>query len=216
MEKGPIAGLAQARVELPWWLGVVLAAAAYVVLKWVLPAIAGSSALLKPVAATGQSFAAVVALLFLLHAGWSCVLAYRRRRALDLEMSLATLRALPRERFEHFVTTAFRNEGYAVTRSASRDRGIDLVLARGAEKLLVHCRHWRSARMGAGTLRELYAHLNAERATGCVFVTTGDFSNEAFEFAAGKPVRLIAGRELERMLRTVEHPLASGASASRA
>lgn len=187
MGRGTISGHPGERLELPWWLGVVLAIAGYVILKWGIPSLAGASAL--------------VAMLFLAWAAHSLFSSDRRRRALDLETSLATLRALPRERFEQFMAAAFRSEGYEVSASESRDGPVDALLTRAAERLIVQHRHWRNATIGAATLHELYGRLPRESATGCVFVTTGDYTSEARRFAAGKPVRLIAGRELERMLR---------------
>lgn len=204
MGRSTVSGHPHARLELPWWLSVILAAAAYVLLRWVIPSLAGSSVAFKPLVATAHSAAAVVAVLFLAFAAYSLALAYRRRRGLDLETSLAMLRALPRERFEHLMTAAFRSEGYEISEPANRDCGIDCVLVRGNDKLLVQYRHWRNATMGAATLRELCDRLQAESATGCVFVTTGDYTHEAARFAAGKPMRLIAGRQLERMLRAME------------
>lgn len=203
MQKGTISQDSQVRARLPWWVGMGLAAAAYVGLKWVLPSVAGSSAVLKPFASTAQSSAALVALVFVGLAAFSVVRAYRTRHALDLEMSVGALRALPRERFEHFARTAFENEGYAVAQ-AHPEHGADLVLTRGNERLVVQCRRWRSEVIDAEPLRELHRSAEAEAASGCVFVTTGEYTESARRFAAGKPLRLIAGRDLDRMLRGVE------------
>ena len=88
MGKGTISGLPEEWLEPPWWLGVVLAVVAYVLLKWVIPAVAVTTGLLRPVASTSQASAAYVGALFLALTGLSLILAYRRRRALELETSL--------------------------------------------------------------------------------------------------------------------------------
>ncbi|HEX6007443.1 MAG TPA: restriction endonuclease [Burkholderiales bacterium] len=204
MHRGTVSEHAKARTEWPWWLGVILAGAAYVILKWIIPSLAGSSGPLKPLVATAQSSAALVAIMFLAYAALSLGLAFRRRRALDLETSLATLRALPRERFAHFLEAAFRREGYEMSSPASGDSAIDAVLTRGNERLLVQYRHWRNATLGAAMLQALCDCAGEESAAGCVFVTAGNYTPEAVRFAAGKPVRLIGGRQLERMLRDLE------------
>lgn len=193
-------------VELPWWAGFVFAAIVYVFLKWVFPSVSGSSAVLKPLAAGAQSSAGLWALIFLVLAGFSPLRAYRRRRLLDLETSLATIRALPQRRFEQFAAEAFEKEGHAVARcgSAGYERGIDFTLRRGQEKVLVQCRRWRSATIDSAPLRELHDLMAAEQASGCAFVTTGGYDEDALQFAAGKPIRLIGGRELEKMLRDVK------------
>jgi restriction system protein len=214
MARGTSSALLDDRVELPWWVGVVIAAIIYVFLKWVFPLAAGSNEFLAQLAATAQSSAGLLALIFLALAGLSLFLAYRRRRVLDLETSLATLRALPRRRFEQFAAEAFQYQGYAVSETGSAgDCGIDFILRRENEKVLLQCRRWRSETIDIAPVRELYDVMAAEQASGCAFLTTGGYSSDALRFAAGKPVRLIAGPELEKMLRGVKRPGASAEAA---
>jgi restriction system protein len=214
MARGTSSALLDDRVELPWWVGVVIAAIIYVFLKWVFPLAAGSDEFLAQLAATAQSSAGLLALIFLALAGLSLFLAYRRRRVLDLEMSLATLRALPRRRFEQFAAEAFQYQGYAVSETGSGGNcAVDFILRRGNEKVLLQCRRWRSETIDIAPVRELYDVMAAEGATGCAFLTTGGYSIDALRFAAGKPAQLIAGPELEKMLRGVKRPGASAEAA---
>lgn len=81
------------------------------------------------------------------------------------------------------------------------DGGVDLVLNRGAEKVLVQCKQWRAMKVGVGTVRELYGVMAAEGAAAGVVVTSGRFTSEAIEFASGRNVQLIEGDELRRMIR---------------
>ncbi len=193
-------------VELPWWAGFVCAGLVYVFLKWIFPSVTASSALLEPLAAGARSSAALWALIFLVLASLPPLRAYRKRRLLDLETSLASIRALPQPRFEQFAAEAFQTEGYAAARcgTAERNRGVDFTLERDQEKVLVQCRRWRSAMIDSAPLRALYALMPTEQASGCAFVTTGGYDDDALQFAAGKPIRLIAGRELEKMLRDLK------------
>ena len=62
----------------------------------------------------------------------------------------------------------------------------------------------RPSALGAAMLQALCDCAGEESASGCVFVTAGNYTPEAVRFAAGKPVRLIGGRQLERMLRDLE------------
>jgi len=214
MARSTSSALLDDRVEPPWWFGVVIAAIIYVFLKWVFPRVAGSNEFLALLAATAHSSAGLLALIFLALSGLSLFLAYRRRRLLDLETSLATLRALPRRRFEQFAAEAFQYQGYAVSEAGSAgDCGIDFILKRENEKVLLQCRRWRSETIDIVPVRELYDVMAAEQANGCAFLTTGGYGSDALQFAAGKPVRLIAGPELEKMLRGVKRPVASAEAA---
>ena len=202
-------------MELPWWAGFVFAALVYVFLKWVFPSVTASSALLEPLAAGARSSAALWALIFLVLTSLSPLRAYRKRRLLDFETSLATIRALPQQRFEQFAAEAFQSEGYAVSHcgTADRDRGVDFTLKRDQEKVLVQCRRWRSATIDSAPLRALHELMAAEKASGCAFVTTGGYGEDALQFAARKPIRLIRGRELEKMLREVKRTADAAGSA---
>jgi restriction system protein len=215
MAKTISSGLLHDRVELPWWVAVVFAATIYAFLKWIFPSIAGSGVFLKSLSATAQSLAGLLAAIFLALGGLSRVLALRRRRLLDLAMSLATIRALPQRRFEQFTAEAFQNQGYTVAQwvSTGQDCGVELVLKRGNEKVLVQCRRWRSESIDAVPVRELYAAMAAAQANSCVLLTTGDYSNDARQFAAGKPIRLIAGGELEKMLSGAKRAVTSAEAA---
>jgi restriction system protein len=201
MAKTINSGLLHDRMELPWWVAVVFAATIYAFLKWIFPSIAGSGVFLKSLAATAQSLAGLLAAIFLALGGLSRLLAFRRRRVLDLEMSLATIRALPQRRFEQFATEAFEKQGYSVAQcdSAGPDCG-EFILTRGNEKVLVQCRRWRSESIDSVPVRELYEAMAAAQASSCALLTTGDYSDDARRFAAGKRIQLVAGRELEKML----------------
>ena len=57
--------------------------------------------------------------------------------------------------------------------------------------------------------RELFGVVASERATGGILITTSTFTPDAEDFARGKPLRLIAG---EKLLRMVEGVRKGGAS----
>lgn len=207
MERRAGAVLSHVRVEPPWWSGLALGAALYALLKWIVPPIVVIlSPALSPAAAAVGASAALVALLSV-----ACFLLWmlhehRKRRILDRQMSLAALRALPRERFERFLAEAFRREGYVVSQSEHCERAADLMLTRGNENIIVQYRRWRGDLDDATPLRELYAAMRAAGSSGCAMAITGEYGSDVIAFAAGKPVRLIAGPELERMLRGLDAP----------
>jgi restriction system protein len=104
------------------------------------------------------------------------------------------LRALDWRAFERLVADAFRRQGFAVLPTAhGADGGIDLILNRGAERIFVQCKHWRSYQVGVSVVRELFGLVAAYRATGGIVVTSGRFTPEAVEFARVSGVVLLDG-----------------------
>jgi len=53
---------------------------------------------------------------------------------------------------------------------------------------------------GVKEIREFFGVLVSERADRGIFVTTGNFTRDALDFAVGKPIEMIAGTELEKLL----------------
>lgn len=67
---------------------------------------------------------------------------WQRRGLLDAQSGLESIRTLSWQEFEHLVGEAYRRQGFVVeeTGSASGDGGIDLLLSRGRERILVQCK----------------------------------------------------------------------------
>lgn len=114
--------------------------------------------------------------------------------------------------YEGYVGEYYRRLGYSVTQrgGAGADGGVDLVVTKDGERLLVQCKHWKAWRVGPQPLRELWGLVDHERAAGAVFVTSKDFTSEARAFAKGKRLELIDGRQLAVMVAAVK----SGAGVS--
>lgn len=126
----------------------------------------------------------------------------RRRRLLDLQTGLSSLRALSWRAFEQLAGELFRRQGYRVKLmgGAAPDGGVDLILRRDGEKTIVQCKHWRTDPVGVSLVRELFGVMHAEGARRCIFVTTSGYTEAAQAFARGKPIRLIDGPELARLV----------------
>jgi restriction system protein len=105
--------------------------------------------------------------------------------------------------FERLVGEGFRHRGFQVTErgGAGPDGGVDLALARGHERFLVQCKQWRPQQVGVSVVRELYGVMAGERVAGGYVVTSGRFTKDAKEFAAGRNIELMDGRGLEVLLR---------------
>jgi restriction system protein len=76
------------------------------------------------------------------------------------------------------------------------DGGVDIWVYRpGKEKPvgIVQCKAWTTYKVGVKPVRELYGVMAAEGIANGKFMTSGDFTREALEFADGKKLRLISG-----------------------
>jgi len=107
------------------------------------------------------------------------------------------------QEFERLVAQGFRQRGFQVTErgGAGPDGGVDLTLARGHERFLVQCKQWRAQQVGVLVVRELYGVMAAEHVAGGYVVTSGSFTKDAKEFAAGRNIDLIDGTKLPSLLR---------------
>lgn len=129
-----------------------------------------------------------------------------RGRVLDVQRNLNTIKALDWREFENLVAEAYRRLGYSVevTGGGGADGGIDLVLRRAAELLLVQCKHWRSNSIGAPVVREMAGLMLHHKATGVKVVCVGRFTRDATAFVAGKPIELVGGAALVGLVKSVQ------------
>jgi restriction system protein len=199
---------------LPWWVGSILAVAAYAILRRyasmdvptdVAPGQIGQMAvsqMTKTLALYGQY---IVPLLFLAGAAAS-FFGRRKRQGLVRDAggdkSGATLRALNWKDFELLVGEAFRMRGFSVveTGGGGPDGGIDLQLKKGSEVFLVQCKQWRAYKVSVNVVRELFGVMASLGATGGFVVTSGVFSPDARAFTEGKNIELIDGSALKAMI----------------
>jgi restriction system protein len=113
---------------------------------------------------------------------------------------------LPWKDFELLVSEAYRRQGYTVQENVGggSDGGIDLVLSKDGNRSLIQCKNWKSSKVGVTTVRELFGVMTAEGASGGIVVCSGEYTNEAIEFAKGKPITLIDGSALSRLIGDVQ------------
>ncbi|HQO64586.1 MAG TPA: restriction endonuclease [Syntrophorhabdus sp.] len=199
---------------LPWWALVILAVIAHFALKYWIPSmllfsqgIEPSSVLFLPaLVRVLPLFSLIVPMVILLAAILSAFTSWKKRGLLDCQKGFDTLRNISWKEFEELVGEAYRRKGYAVTEcgGGGADGGVDLVLKRGGEKFLVQCKHWRIRKIGVKIVRELYGVVHAEEATGGIVISSGSFTQEARDFAKGKPLRLLDGTDLLTIIKEVQ------------
>lgn len=209
---------------LPWWAGVGLAIVAYVLLHPIAtaeiatPTQAGQMGqfagkqLYKTLAMFGQYLLPLVCLI------GAAVSAWRRHRRCKLAAEVAqnpsadALNDMSWQEFEMLVCEAFRRKGFAVaeTGGGGADGGVDLVLTKDGEKFLVQCKQWRAFKVGVNVVRELYGVMAAKGAAGGYVVTSGQFTQEAKDFASGRNITLMDGAALRALIGGVK-PAAANA-----
>ncbi len=73
---------------------------------------------------------------------------------------------------------------------ASGDGGIDLILIKDGERILVQCKQYAKP-VGPAPIRELYGVLQSDSAARAVLAAPGGVTRGAREFAYGKPISFL-------------------------
>lgn len=195
-------------VQYPWWLSVVLAGSAYVVLTFVIPWLipATASPAVRGLLGAAPLVAPLLAFVLLVPAPLAAFRTWRQRRLLDAQQDLTSIRTLSWREFEALVAEAYRRIGYTVTRIGGDgpDGGVDLTLRKDGNCLIVQCKQWRADKVGVQVAREIFGVMTAQRAQGAVIITSGLFTQEAKTFARGKPIDLVEGQQLADLVRSVQ------------
>jgi len=192
--------------EAPWWVSVVVAGVAYLIFGYILPLLSGGNAVLNVVARAAPILAPWISLFCLLPAPFSLYTAWRKRKLLDSQKDLGSIRSLSWREFEELVGEAYRRQGYTVRENsgAGPDGGIDLVLNKDGNTYLVQCKQWRSWKIGVKVVREMYGIMTAKHASGVIIITSGIFTQDARTFAAEKPIDLVEGKQLAALVGSLQ------------
>ncbi len=193
-------------VILPWWISVILALLSYIFLKYVLPNISGENIFIKEALTGIADTAHIIAALLLIVAGVSAILSWQKRNMLEKQKDLDTVSNLNWKEFEELVGEAYRRQGYFVLENSSDgpDGGVDLRLRKDGELVLVQCKHWKARNVNVKIVRELYGIMTSRKANRGIVVTYGSFTQDAKEFAHGKPLDLVDGQKLMALIELVQ------------
>ncbi|MCB1948862.1 restriction endonuclease [Nitrosomonas sp.] len=199
---------------LPWWIGVILAATAYVALHhYATLEVSTNNVVLgqaghmvidqlgKSLAYYGQY---ILPALFFIGALASFFERSKRKnlvKTVTHDTSGNMLREMAWKDFELLVGEIFRMQGYsAVETGGGADGGIDLILKKDNELFLVQCKQWRAYKVSVNVVRELLGVMVTKGAAGGFVVTSGVFTTEAQSFAKGQNIDLIDGVRLAKMI----------------
>lgn len=185
-----------------WWMSIVVSLLFFILLKFVWPLmLSGGNQFLQGLAQAGPQYAPY-AFLLLIITPFAYFNTLRKRKLLDKQKSLATVRSLTWKEFEELVAEGYRRKGYSVVENydTGPDGGVDLVLKKGSSKYIVQCKQWKQSKIDVRTVREMYGVMNAENADKVVIVTSGVFTRDAGEFAKDKPIELVDGLRLLELI----------------
>ena len=192
--------------KFPWWISVILAVVVYISFTYIIPSMTFQNIFFNAFTKISPSFAPIIAGMILFAAALSAFNAWRKGQLFNRQKDIETIRQLSWREFEEFVGEAYRRQGYNVTETGGggADGGVDLVIRKGGEKLLVQCKHWKMDKVGVKVVRELYGVATAEGATGGIVISSGTFTQEAIDFAKGKPLELLNGTVLQNIITEVQ------------
>jgi restriction system protein len=198
----------------PWWASVLTSAAVFIFLRVIAPPIRFNNPFLTGLAEAAPAIAAPLAILFLLPAPFAYFNSLRKKTLLDKQKDLDSIRALPWKQFEALIAEAYRREGYAVVENhrLGPDGGIDLVLKKDGNLVLVQCKQWKSQKVDVRVVREMYGVMTAEHAQGVIIITSGLFTQEAKMFSENKPIDLVEGNQVADLIRSALAKRASSAN----
>ena len=200
---------------LPWWMTLIIAAIIYPALRFVLPVIPFDNHLISAMTQGISKLAYLILVPLIAVAIFSFLNQLRKGKMLENQTGLDSIKKLSWRQFEELVGEVFRRQGYLVLENPSggADGGIDLRLRKNGQISFVQCKHWKSKSLGVKIVRELYGVMTAAKANNGILATFGDFTQEAKSFAKGKPIQLITGNKLTKLITEVQKSAASSAPA---
>lgn len=116
------------------------------------------------------------------------------------------LRGMKPSEFEEYIADLFRRRGFTTKTVGGRsDGGIDVIATKDGVKHYIQCKKFITSKVGVGDVRNFYGALADHLADGKgYFITTNVFTLEAEQFVEDKPIELIDGQALVRLIRSVE------------
>lgn len=188
----------------PWWAYLIMAILAYLVFHYLVPSLMSPSSF-RLIGRAVPLLGSIISLILLLCAALMAFDAFRRRSLLENQNGMNSIRSISWKEFEDLVAEAYRRKGYTVTETSfGADGGVDIILKKGTEKILVQCKQWKMQKVGVKVVRELYGVVIAEGASEGVVISSGIFTEDAIAFARGKPLELIDGAGLLKMITEVQ------------
>lgn len=193
-------------VILPWWFNLILAAITYFSLKYWLPTIEFKSPIFQGIAGALPNMAGIFATILIMVAAISAFHSWRKGELIESQTSVKSIQNISWKEFEYLVGEAYKRKGFTIAenQNSGADGGIDLILFKDSEKILVQCKNWKSSKVGVSVVRELFGIVTAEGASKGIVVCSGNYTRDAIDFANNNNIELISGNALARLIATVQ------------
>ena len=194
-----------ALVKAPWWVGLSSAAIIFIAGELVGRMSFGELIPLeKPLALILKLLAAIPALCGLI----SLIAGLDKAELSARTASPAAIKGVSWKDFMFLIGEYYRRRGYSVFEMGgdSPNGDFDLLAQKRMEKLVVQCKHWKALKVDAKIVREACGVMADAAASGAVLITSGDFTQPAIELSRGKPVELIDGPKLAKLIEEVKAP----------
>ena len=120
----------------------------------------------------------------------------------------ATIDSVSWDQFELVIAEAYRRQGYMVEVSSGlgADGGIDVKLTKDGANTLIQCKQWKTWKVKVPAIREFYGVLTSEGVQRGIFITTGTYTRDCYDFAKGKPIELFTRPNIDQLIRAAERP----------
>lgn len=199
-------GLLDVLTMLPWWVSLIMSISVYVGLKFIVPMLSIENIFLQSFQSALPNVAHIFAFVLLIPAPISAVNTWRKRKLLDNQKNIQTIRDLSWREFEELVAEAYRRQGYTVieNQTGGADGGIDVWLKKEGALHLIQCKNWKTTKVGVKVVREMYGVMVAEHGSSVKIIISGMFTQEAKNFANDKPIDLVDGAQLEQLIANVQ------------
>ena len=99
--------------------------------------------------------------------------------------------------FSSVFEAGLRSDGYTVEKI---DGGADFLTVKAGRTAVVAARRWKGAKLGLEPLRELEAARQKRDTHDAVFVTIGEVTEKAAQFARSNGIRMLAGADLAKLV----------------
>jgi HJR/Mrr/RecB family endonuclease len=118
--------------------------------------------------------------------------------------SLEHLKRMDPFEFEHFIKELFEMRGYnATVTPRSNDGGKDIVLIMGDKKSIVECKRFNSPKVTRPHIQKFHSAIIDTMSVKGFFITTGEFTKPAVTYCLDKPIVLINGEELVKLVQEI-------------
>lgn len=121
-------------------------------------------------------------------------------------VGLSEVQTIHWREFEYFVADLFTELGYkAQVAQQTVDGDKDIILKKGRLKAIVECKRYKeNNNISVKLIRQFHSVIMDTHSDRGYFVTTSDFTKEAYRYVEDKPIELINGENLMDLIQGID------------